>query len=517
MQNLKIWTYLSLPWLSFAIFFFCAFFFIAFFKEIDSTYISNSYLSGLFFNTIMLSLGSAILSSLIAVPLAILVTFYKFPGQKFFSWALSLSIAFPAYVYAFIYVGIFEYASPISEYLRGIQINLPSIKNIYGASIIMSMALFPYIFLLTKAQLSYVGAGLFKAAKSLGDSNLTAIRRVIIPSIKPAIYAGMALVIFETISDFGGVSTLRVETFTVGIYDAWFGYQNYFSAARLAGYLLIFVLFIIFLNRYLGAKSATLATKTAETFERIELSTLSQCTFTIMCALLFIVLFCVPLTQLVIWHFGEIESTFHQNFDIFFNSLLIGISAAIFTVFFAMSLSLSYKKSKFLRPIISISSSGYAVPGSVISAGLLVGFDFLFNTSITLYGIFGLILCLSLRFMTPAFNYISSSLANISKSSENALTTYSKNSFKAFRLFYLPQMSPAISLGIMIVFIESIKEQPATLLLRPVGFDTLSTKIYNYTSEGQWEMASGPSLLLIFLSLIFVYLINKNLDLNKNI
>jgi|TARA_Y100000746_G_C15439341_1_gene422154 iron(III) transport system permease protein len=119
--------------------------------------------------------------------------------------------------------------------------------------------------------------------------------------------------------------------------------------------------------------------------------------------------------------------------------------------------------------------------------------------------------------MTPAFNYISSSLANISKSSENALTTYSKNSFKAFTLFYLPQMRPAISLGIMIVFIESIKEQPATLLLRPVGFDTLSTKIYNYTSEGQWEMASGPSLLLIFLSLIFVYLINKNLDLNKNI
>ena len=104
MQNLKIWTYLSLPWLSFAIFFFSAFFFIAFFKEIDSTYISNSYLSSLFFNTITLSIGSALLSSLIAVPLAILVTFYKFPGRKFFSWALSLSIAFPAYVYAFISV-----------------------------------------------------------------------------------------------------------------------------------------------------------------------------------------------------------------------------------------------------------------------------------------------------------------------------------------------------------------------------------------------------------------------------
>ena len=517
MQNLKIWNYISLPWLSFALVFFSAFFFVAFFMEIESTYISNNYLSSLFFNTIMLSIGSALISSLIAIPLAILVTFYKFPGQKFFNWALSLSIAFPAYVYAFIFVGIFEYASPISEYLREININLPSIKNIYGASVIMSMALFPYIYLLTKAQLSHVGVGLFKAAKSLGNSNLTAIRRVIIPSTKPAIFAGIALVIFETISDFGGVSTLRIETFTVGIYDAWFGYQSYFSAARLAGYLLIFVLFIIFLNKYLGAKSGTLASKTSERFERIQLSTFSQYIFTILCSLIFFIVFCVPLVQLMMWHFSEIGSNFYGSFDILINSMLIGISAAILTVFFAISLSLSYKNSKFLRPLISLSSSGYAVPGSVISAGLLVGFDYLFNISITLYGILGLILCLSLRFMTPAFNYISSSLTNISKSAENALTTYPKNSIKAFSLFYLPQIRPAISLGIMIVFIESIKEQPATLLLRPVGFDTLSTKIYNYTSEGQWEMASGPSLLLIFLSLIFVYLINKNLDLNKNI
>ena len=159
---------------------------------------------------------SAILSALIAVPLAILVTFYKFPGHKFFSWSLSLSIAFPAYVYAFIFVGIFEYSSPLSEYLRSFDLYLPSIKNIHGASIIMSMALFPYIFLITKAQLSSVGLNIFRAARSLGDSNIAAIRKVILPSLRPTIIAGMALVIFETISDFGGVSTLRIETFTVG-------------------------------------------------------------------------------------------------------------------------------------------------------------------------------------------------------------------------------------------------------------------------------------------------------------
>ena len=118
--------------------------------------------------------------------------------------------------------------------------------------------------------------------------------------------------------------------------------------------------------------------------------------------------------------------------------------------------------------------------------------------------------------MTPAFNYISASLSNISRSAENALTTQPKNSFKAFKLFYFPHMKPAIFLSLMLVFIESIKEQPATLLLRPVGFDTLSTKIYNFTSEGQWEMAAAPSLFLIGMSLFFVYLINKNIDLNQN-
>ena len=515
MQNLRIWSYLSIPWLVVTMIFFVGFFVLAFFNEIDSLILSGDYLKNLFFNTILLSFSSAVLSALIAVPLAILVTFYKFPGHKFFSWALSLSIAFPAYVYAFIYVGIFEYSSPVSEYLRDINISLPSIKNLFGASVIMSMALFPYIFLLTKAQLSNVGVNIFKAAKSLGDNNMSAIYKIIIPSLKPSIIAGMALVIFETIADFGGVSTLRVETFTIGIYDAWFGYQSYFSAARLAGYLLIFVFFIIFLSKYYGLHPNSLASRTAESFEKISVNKSKQYLMTSICVVLFGLFFCVPILQLILWHFDNVEFSLAQNLSLLSNSLIIGICAAIFTVFFAISLSLSYRGTNSLRFIISISSSGYAIPGSVIAAGLLVVFAAVFNTSVTLYGIFGLLLCLSLRFMTPAFNYISSSLENISQSSEKALSTKPKNSYKAFTLFYLPQMKPAILLSIMIVFIESIKEQPATLLLRPVGFDTLSTKIYNFTSEGQWEMAASPSLLLVMLSLIFVYLINKNIDLRK--
>ena len=516
MQSLKIWNYLSIPWIMFAIAFFITFFLVAFLNEVDNSYLSQNYLNKLFFNTVFLSFGSAILSALIAVPLAILVTFYKFPGHKFFSWALSLSIAFPAYVYAFIYVGIFEHSSSISEYLRNFNIILPSIKNIYGACVIMAMALFPYIFLLTKAHLSSVGIKVFRAAKSLGDGNMAAIRKIIIPSLWPTIIAGMTLVVFETIADFGGVSTLRVETFTVGIYDAWFGYQSYFSAARLAGYLLIFVFIIVFVSKYFGKESSSLATKTGEKFQKLDSSIFIKIAIFFLCLTVFIIVFCLPAIQLIIWYLSESNLNLYTNFKLLINSTVVGLSASLATIFFGIALALSYKQLNILKSLILISSSGYAIPGSVISAGLLVGFDFLFNTSITFYGIFGLIVCLALRFMTPAFNYISASLSNISKSAENALATKPNNALKAFYYFYLPQMRPAIFLSFMLVFIESIKEQPATLLLRPIGFDTLSTKIYNFTSEGQWEMAAGPSLFLVAISLFFVYIINKHIDLNWN-
>ena len=516
MQNLKIWSYISLPWILFSFLFFVIFFYFAFAKDVDIEFLSSNYLLSLFRNTVLLSFVSAFISMLLAVPLAILVTFYKFPGCNFFSWALSLSIAFPVYVYAFIFVGMFEYSSPVSEFLRNFGLTLPSIKNIFGASSIMSMALFPYIYLITKAQLSSVGIRIFRAAKSLGDTNFGAIRKVILPSLKPAVIGGLALVIFEIIADFGGVSTLRIDTFTVGIYDAWFGYQSYFSGARLAGYLLIFVIFIMLLSKYYADSPSAVAPRTAELINKVELNKSKQIMFSLICSLVFLVVFCLPLFQLIYWQLSESSVNLLSNINLLINSSILGFAVGIFTIFFATALSLSYRQSNKLRLLLSISTSGYAIPGSVISAGLLIGFDAIFGTSITVYGIFGLILCLGLRFMTPAYNYSSASLANISKSSENALSLIPSNPLKAFSSFYYPQMKSALFLGFMIVFIESVKEQPATLLLRPVGFDTLSTKIYNFTSEGEWEMAASPSLLLIFLSLVFVYLINKNVDLNTN-
>ena len=146
-----------------------------------------------------------------------------------------MPLAFPAYIYAFIFVGGLEYSGPLATWFREFEIILPSVRNMLGASVIMSLALYPYIFLLMKAQIRYLGIPIFKAAKTLGKSDVTVIRTILLPALKPAIIAGMILAMLETLADFGGVSILRIETFTVAIYNAWFGYQDYFSGARVAG------------------------------------------------------------------------------------------------------------------------------------------------------------------------------------------------------------------------------------------------------------------------------------------
>ena len=204
-----------------------------------------------------------------------------------------------------------------------------------------------------------------------------------------------------------------------------------------------------------------------------------------------------------------------DNIQLFINSSMLGFITALIISCIALVLSLAYAGSGKMKSLITLSTIGYALPGSVIAVGLLITVNEIFGVSVTSLGIFGLIIGLSLRFMTPAFQYLISALNNIPQSSKQALATFPTSPYKAFKSLYLPSIRPALLVAFLVVFIEVVKEQPATLILRPVGFETLSSKIYNFTSEGQWELAANPSLLLVFLSFILVYFLNKRLDANE--
>ena len=511
MEHLKIWRYLSIPWIGFSIVFFIAFLGLAFLQDVSESFLTSALISKLLINTVSLTILVGFFTFIIAAPFAILTSLYKFPGHNFFSCSLSLPLAFPAYIYAFIFVGGLEYSGPLATWLREIGIIMPSVRNILGASLIMSLALYPYIFLLMKAQIKHLGIPLFKAAKTLGKSDLTVIKTVLLPALKPAIIAGMILAMLETLADFGGVSTLRIETFTVAIYNAWFGYQDYFSGARLAGILFTFIVLLLLLSRKL-TDSKKVGSISKDSFDKISLNKTLGIISTSACSLLFLVAFGLPLIQLIIW--SDLKEVFlsSSNITLFINSGFLGFITALLIMITALVLSLAYNGSNKMKSIITISTIGYALPGSVIAVGLLIVVNEIFGVSITSLGIFGLIICLSIRFMTPAFQYLVSALDNIPESSKQALATLPSKPLKAFISLYLPSLKPALLVAFLVVFIEVVKEQPATLILRPVGFETLSSKIYNFTSEGQWELAANPSLLLVMLSFVLVYFLNKRLD-----
>ena len=462
-------------------------------------YITSSLVINLMINTVLLCFLVAIFTSLIAIPCSIFVTMFDFYGRKFFSWALCLSLAFPIYVYAFIFVGTAEEVSFISISIR---------ENIVLSAFILSLGLYPYTFLLCKAQLRKIGVNIFKASKSLGKNNFQTIYLILLPSLKPSIIAGTVLCVFETISDFGGVATLGINTLTVGIFNIWFGYQDLISGAKLSLMLFFLALIILYISK-LNSQNRKSSGFGKVNHSFIKPDKTLNLSIALFCSCIFLITFIFPFAQLIAWSLQNIKGNI--PLELILNSFLIGFIVAFAASIIALILSLgSFKSSN--KFIFNLSTIGYSIPGSVLAVSLLIVFNYYFGLSITIFGIWGLFLCLLIRFITPLIRYLDAALTNMTDETISATRIFSKNLLKAFKNIYFPALYPSLLLGFLVVFIEVIKEQPATLLLRPVGFDTLSSKIYNFTSEGQWESAAFPSIALILLSLILVFILNNRID-----
>ena len=498
MQHLRLLKILSYPWLVLISIIFLTFIFLGFSQPLNE-YVTSSLIINMTSNTLLLCMLVVIFTSLIAIPCSIFVTMFDFYGRKFFSWALCLSLAFPIYVYAFIFVGATEAVSFISFSIR---------ENIILSAFIISLGLYPYTFLLCKVQLRKIGVNIFKASKSLGKNNFQTIYLILLPSLKPAIVAGSVLCIFETISDFGGVATLGINTLTVGIFNIWLGYQDLISGAKISLILFCLAIIILYISK-LNSENGKSSGAGKANHSLIELDKIPNFSITLFCSCIFVITFILPFMQLIIWSSKNIKNNI--PLELILNSFLIGFIVALAASIIAIILSLgSFKSTNKL--IFNLSTIGYAIPGSVLAVSLLLVFNFYFGLSITVFGIWGLFLCLLIRFITPLIRYLDAALSNITENTLSATRIYSKSLFKTFKNIYFPALYPSLLLGFLVVFIEVVKEQPATILLRPVGFDTLSTKIYNFTSEGQWELAATPSIAMILLTLVLVLMLNNRID-----
>lgn len=449
--------------------------------------------------TALLLVGVTLLSTLIGTSLAAAVSFLDFPGRRFFSAAFLLPLAVPAYVMAFVAIGLLDYSGPVQTTLRswGFE-NLPEIRSIGGAVLVLSLCLYPYVYLLARTSFASLSGRTLEASRCLGMGPLGTFFRLLLPLSLPAILCGSLLVAMECLADFGAVSAFNLDTFTTLIYKSWYALDSFSTASRLSGYLLLPALALLLSQSWLQGRRNRWETPAAPSRPtKIEgwkgwLLSLAAAAWTAL-------VLGVPLVQLLFWSF---DSGQHRalRWDDFWHSLAQSGMAAIFAVIIALALILSHRGH---RPLAGgvlnrLCLLGYGLPGTVLAVGV-----FRWSTwwpEALAVALVVLIYGLVTRYLAVAFHPLQSAESKVNLEQDHASASLGQSRWRTFRAVLLPQVLPGIWAGAVLVFLDVMKEMPITLMTRPTGWDTLSVRIFEFTSEGDWEHAALPSLVLVAVS-----------------
>ena len=513
--------------------------FFSFFNETSSyfTLLKNTFLFNYILNSIIILFFVIIITFILGVLSAYFVSFYEFPFSNFFSWTLILAFAVPGYIYAFSIIAFFENygtAFSILTYIFGennYNLIIPKIDGIIGAILSISLSLFPYVYVLTRASFHYQSNNYIEVGKNLGLSSRQSFFKIILPSARPAIIAGLALVSMECLSDFGTVSFFNVNTLTTGIYNSWLSFDDLNTANQISFILLLFILFLFSIEIYSrkGAKYHQPG-RGYKPITKIKLSGKQSIIPIAICSLILFLSFLFPVSQMIYWtikfpkYFQDIN-IINININTLLLVSLASISIVIISLFINYGSRIS--KSKILNYLTNFSVSGYAIPGVILAVAFITFFsnlsDFMsdnFNLTSTkgifIGSILGLILAYFIRFFSLSFNGIKSSYENINNSIDESayLLGYSKT--KTFLKIHIPYLKTNIILIMLLISLEVIKELPITLILRPFNFETFATQAYIYASQDLLEAAALPSLFLIFWSTILILLSSKYILSKKN-
>ena len=504
------------------------------FFETTSNYsaiLKNTFLYEYIFNSIFLLLGVLISTFFIGVGCAYVVSFYKFPGVNFFKWALILSFAIPAYIYAYSLTAFFENYGTAFSILKNIfgdgdyNSFIPKFDGMLGAIISISFSLFGYVYVLTRASFHYQSQNLIELGKNLGFSKRKSFFKIILPSARPAIVAGLSLVAMETLSDFGSVYFFGLSTLTTGIYNAWISFDDLTLANRLAFYLLIFILGLFVLENF-SRKKAQYHSPPKGGFKSKSLVLLkgkkSLLAFSF-CFVVFFISFLFPVLQMLYWtiifpkHFIDLNAT-----ELFLNTmLLVFLSCCVLiSLAFISNYGNRVSKSKVLEYLTTFSVSGYAIPGIILAVAFITFISWFDNTvinsfelnsikSIFIGSILGLVCVYFIRFYSLACNGIKSGYLKINYSIDESSYLLGYSKFKTFFKIHLPYLKNSILLIGILIAIEIIKELPITLIMRPFNFETFATTAYIFASQDLLEAAAAPSLFLILISSVFILVTSK--------
>ena len=472
-------------------------------------------------NTLTLVVGVGTGVTVIGVSLAWLTSLCEFPGRRWLDWALMLPFAIPAYVLAFVFVGLLDFAGPVQSLLRewfGNGLRLPRVRSTGGVIIVLVLVFYPYVYLLARTAFLAQGKGLMEAARMLGQSPWQAFWRVALPVARPAIAAGVALALMETLADFGAVAVFNFDTFTTAIYKTWYGFFSLSSAAQLASLLLLAVMLVLYGERRArGQDHAASERPRGQALYR--LSGFKAWLASGWCALVFACAFVVPMVQLVAWCWQRGRFDLDERYrELILHTLYLGAMAALITVAVALLLAFARRQAPTpgIRAGVAIANLGYALPGSVLAVSLMLAFSFLDRELVVpvsswlggagrpllLGSVAALLVAYLVRFIAVAYGPLESSLARIRPSLPEASRSLGVGGARLFFKVYLPLLLPGTLSAALLVFVDTLKEMPATLLMRPFGWDTLAVRVFEMTSEGEWARASLPALTLVLVGLL---------------
>jgi iron(III) transport system permease protein len=500
------------------------------------SHLSSTVLDTYVYNTVVLMVGVGVLTIILGTSSAWLVTMYRFPGRRLFSWALLLPLAVPSYVLAFVVTDQLEYAGNVQRTLRfafgwesARDYWFPEVRSLPGAISVMSLVLYPYVYLLARAAFVEQAFGLYEASRTLGRGPVRSFFSVALPMARPAIAVGVALALMETLNEFGTVDFFGVPTFSAGIFDVWLNMNSLPGAAQLAALLVMFAMTLVTLERISRRRQRFWnTTQRTQVLPEYQLSRGKAIFATLWCATPVLLGFVLPASVLLSYSLEFYEVSLEGPFATYaWNSIQLAAWAALAAA--ALGLLLAYgvrlSQNSAIRGIAEVAAIGYAVPGAVLAVGIVVPLGYIDqnieNLSQAWFGqslefalgssAVALVVGYTVRFMALGYRTLDASLSKVTPSMEGAARTLGAGPGSTLWRVHLPLIRPSLLTAALLVFVDTMKELPLTLILRPFNFETLATFVYQYASEELLEECALGALTIVAVGVLPVIVLSMSI------
>ncbi len=485
-------------------------------------------------NTLCLLAGVSVMVIFGGVSTAWLVTTCRFPGQRMFEWTLILPLAVPAYIMAYAYTDLLQFTGPVQTWLRAVtgwharEYWFPEIRSVGGAIVMLGLVLYPYVYLVVRAAFLEQSVGIMEVGRTLGYGAWGSFFRIALPLVRPAIVAGTTLALMETLADFGTVSYFAVPTFTTGIYRAWLSMGDRVAAAQLSAMLLCFVVLLLLLERWSRGRARYYNKGGRLRDTRYQLRGIAAWTATLICSVPLLLGFLLPAGLLLRMALTESGGHFGARFiALTLNSVTLAGVTAVAAVVLALIMAYAMR----LRPGPAVQAAnrlaglGYAVPGAVIAIGILVPVarldnaldawmraNFDISTGLLLTGsIFALVYAYLVRFLAVALQTVEAGLTKITPSMDEAARSLGVGPVGTLIKVHGPLMRGTLLTAALLVFVDVLKELPATFMMRPFNFDTLAVQAYNLAADERLAEAAVPALAIVAVSLLPLIFLSRRI------